>query len=481
VGEYASADRITFTGTPPYDIVFSGNGGSLSINGSDYTIPPGVTIASFTDKTGAPGTFTCMPPATYTLSGLDVCLNTTVTLTLSGSQSGWKYQLYKGSTAIGAVVNGTGIALTFSEAASATGTFNYTVQTVDPTGTQCEMLVSDVRSITVTANPVISAQPVATSVCSGGAVTLSVTASPVTAYWWRKNGSATSEGSNYTSAAYTTAALTAGATYSVVVANGSCSVTSDNAVVSMMTDATAPGATVNFTTFNPCPNATTGTTWTLQDTRESGNNQSYKVRKMADGHIWMVQDMKFGDLCGTTTFTGSTADQTGKVSSIGMYYGDCRDNIFSGAGAGYLYDWAATINKSGAYVGSTLTVGCSGTASGTSGTAPGACQGICPVGWHIPTGSVAGEFQALHDAIGGCSLSNDDCWNAASAWEGVKGGRCDNSGFNMQGGIGYYWSSTYYTTDNAYSMAFYSDAMYPGTLNNDYKDFGLSVRCIRNY
>jgi uncharacterized protein (TIGR02145 family) len=409
VGEYTATDKITFTGTPPYDIVFSGSGGSLSINGSDYTIPSGVTITSFSDKTGAPGKLNCMSPAIYTLLGSDVCLNNTVTLTLSGSQSGWRYQLYKGSTAIGAVVNGTGSALTFSETGSATGTFNYTVQTVDPTGVQCEMPASNVRSITVAALP------------------------------------------------------------------------------------TVPGATVNFTAFCPASNAATGATWTLQDTRESNNIQSYKVKKMADDHIWMVQDMKFGDRCNKTTFAGSFgSDRTGSnLTSLGGYiYGDCMNGKVEStpSNRGYLYDWAGgAIQKAGAYSGSTLTVGCSGTASGTSGTAPGACRGICPEGWHIPTGgSDGGEFQALHNAIGGCVTTNDDCWNAASAWEGVYGGYCyHNAWLFYQGSIGFYWSSTYGDTNGAYILSFSRGDEFLGTLNlgtlNYGKHGGSPVRCIRNY
>jgi hypothetical protein len=87
---------------------------------------------------------------------------------------------------------------------------------------------------TVIPNPVITTQPAArSSVCPGTTVTLEVVASPATAYQWMLNGTATTEGSGYNSATYTTAALPAATTYTVVVANGSCSVTSDVALVSM--------------------------------------------------------------------------------------------------------------------------------------------------------------------------------------------------------------------------------------------------------
>jgi uncharacterized protein (TIGR02145 family) len=488
VGEYTSATEIAFTGTSEYDITIKKDiGGTMETrtSGSLFTVPNGYTLQSFTDKTGAPGMMN-ISPATYSLSGSDGCAGSTVTLTLSGSQSGWKYQLHKGSTAVGTVVDGTGSAITFSDISSVTGGFSYTVRTVDNPAVVAQrvMQVSDVRAITVQALPVITAQPANVSICSGSTALLSVTAGNATAYRWWKNGSATSEGSGTASNQYTTTALTAGATYSVIVANGACSVTSGNAVVSMATSGccTAPGATVNFTAFNPCTNATTGATWTLQDTRESNNNQSYKVKKMADGHIWMVQDLKFGNLCGTS-FSGSSSNQTGKVSSIGTYYGDCTAASYpiTPVKRGYFYDWAGAINKAGAYYGSTSNPGCSGTSSGTSGTNPGACQGICPSGWHIPTGTSSGEYKALHNAIGGCSTTNDDCWDADSLWEGMKGGNCGVlGGLESQNSNAYYWSSTRYSDQTACSLYFSHAIVRPSTDTYD-KNLGFLVRCVRNF
>jgi uncharacterized protein (TIGR02145 family) len=388
---------------------------------------------------------------------------------------------WKGSAGI----SGTGT----SKTTTASAANSYTAQVrayITSGGTTCYSAYSDITSVTVTAVPDISKQPVSpTDACSEN-VTMTVTASSVTtAYQWRKNGiNITDEGTGYTTATYTTTvALSANATYSVVVANGSCSVTSSNALIAAQSCCaggyTAPGSTVNFEDFNPCPGAGTGWTWTLTDTRESNINQSYKVKKMADGRIWMVQDMKFGNLCGDTFAGSSGSDKTGKVSDIGSYYGDCRSNTY--AGAGYLYDWAAAINKAGAYNGSSSNVGCSGTASGTSGTVPGACQGICPDGWHIPTGHTSGECNVLHTATGNCSTSNDDCWDAASAWEGVYGGACPSNGTPEGAGrFGAYWTSTYDTQSRALYHYLDAGTTSPGG-NSNYKNSGRHVRCVRNY
>jgi uncharacterized protein (TIGR02145 family) len=244
----------------------------------------------------------------------------------------------------------------------------------------------------------------------------------------------------------------------------------------------APGATVDFTAFNPCSDAATYSVWYLTDTREANynNTQTYKVKLLADGHYWMVQDMKFGNRCNKTTFSGSNGnDQTGKVSDIGAYYGDCRSN--TQPGSGYLYDWAAAINKTNAYYGGSE-VGCSGTVSVSSGTTTAACQGICPTGWHVPTGSASGEYTALHNSIGGCSVNNDDCWDSSSLWEGVYAHSCDGDNVLSETLAGYYWSSTRRGYGYSYILYFMPTSMWTGAGHSyEPQASGKHVRCIRNY
>jgi hypothetical protein len=155
VGEYIGTNEIQFTGTAEYEIVLeeitSGNTLTAYSDGL-FTIPAGHIIQSFTDATGAPGRLNCISPAAYTLSGADVCLGADITLTLSGSESGWRYQLYKDNIPVGSEKEGTGNALTFSEASTDVGRFSYTVRTVDATGAQCEIPVSNVLAIMI--NPV---------------------------------------------------------------------------------------------------------------------------------------------------------------------------------------------------------------------------------------------------------------------------------------------------------------------------------------
>jgi uncharacterized protein (TIGR02145 family) len=291
----------------------------------------------------------------------------------------------------------------------------------------------------------------------------------------------------YEGTTFTSTAPGALDTYSITLtahAEGYCNLVKTKDVEVL--DCTVPGSTVNFTAFNPCASAvTTGTVWYLTDTRTGGNNNTYKVKKLADGHIWMVQDMKFGT-CPASTYSwyndNSAAATTHTPTVYTGYVGHCRSSIYTNAG--YLYNWPAAMQNKDAYSGSSSDVGCSGTSAGTTSPNPGACQGICPAGWHIPTGYSSGEYQALHDAIGGCSTKNDDCWDANSAWEGVSGGGCNESGalYNSQQGTeAIYWSSTYYSSSTAFYLYNNASEVNPGTYRSNTKNYGRSVRCVMNY
>jgi uncharacterized protein (TIGR02145 family) len=334
--------------------------------------------------------------------------------------------------------------------------------------------------------PVINtptAEPAA--VCWGGTSTLSVTASGSDlTYQWLKGGDATTEGSNYTSANYTTGPVTATANYSVVVGNTCSTITSSVVVVTKDDCPTEPGATVPFSEFNPDPNADTGTVWYLTDEREADNTQTYAVKKMADDRIWMVQDLKFGDKCKNNSFSSAESNTTNAVSSSSTtYYGSCTDSRSetdtetpTPAERGYLYNWAAAVNKEGAYYNTETYKGCTGTTSGYSQTHP--CQGICPDGWHLPTSAEYNDATTKFQYAYGCKAQG--CWDAASAWVGVLGGIFDPYDMLLwyQGTIGYYWSSTYVNEKEADGLGFNYEWL--STTARGYKDVGRSVRCVRN-
>jgi hypothetical protein len=61
VQRFVSDTRLSFTGTPPYDLVLKPTSGSTITRstGADYDVPASYTVQSFTDRTGAPGKVLC--------------------------------------------------------------------------------------------------------------------------------------------------------------------------------------------------------------------------------------------------------------------------------------------------------------------------------------------------------------------------------------------------------------------------------------
>jgi uncharacterized protein (TIGR02145 family) len=185
----------------------------------------------------------------------------------------------------------------------------------------------------------------------------------------------------------------------------------------------------------------------------------------------MVQDMKFGSSCTKTTFSGSSgSDQTGKLSTAIGYtnlYGDCRSNVVTGAG--YYYDWAAAIQKSGAYYGGTL-VGCSGTSSGAL------CQGICPANWHLPTLEEFELANTLTSAAYACSPIS--CWLANDVWSGIVEGWLEPAGTLRYASHLLLWTSTPLSQTLANAWVVTENTATITRLH--YRSYGTPVRCMRN-
>lgn len=112
-------------------------------------------------------------------------------------------------------------------------------------------------------------------------------------------------------------------------------------------------------------------------------------------------------------------------------------------------------------------------------------KGICPVGWHIPSGD---EWNVLMTSVGGYSAA-DKHLKAASGWSSgngtdaygfaaLPGGRGIAENFFSIGSYGYWWSATEYGEDSAY--LWYMDGGISGHAYwyKDRKLFLFSVRCV---
>jgi uncharacterized protein (TIGR02145 family) len=306
---------------------------------------------------------------------------------------------------------------------------------------------------------------------------------PIT-YEWFENGVPLPESN---SATYSIAAgekVAGDYAYWRVAANAACTVSSNTYTVRVYgTGPNVPESPVNFTAFNPCPDAATGTVWYLTDTRTGGNNNTYKVKKMADGRIWMVQDLKFGTCPNSLARwydATSPFASTHKPTVFDGYLGHCRSSTYTNTG--YLYSWPAAMQSSLASLyQDAISFACSGQAGGTVLPAPGACQGICPAGWHVPTGAAAGEFADLFNATTDCPVPA--CAYADNIWEGALGGRCTASGeLTLTGTHSEYWTSTP-GESNLYATEYrlYANQRIPFMRVDCYRTQGLAVRCVMNY
>jgi hypothetical protein len=186
----------------------------------------------------------------------------------------------------------------------------------------------------------------------------------------------------------------------------------------------------------------------------------------------MVKNLRYGgatDSCaGNTTFNGDTHS-----SGNNWGYGRCFDPTASGLApcntteklCGYYYNWQAVVQNSGAYH------------NGTAAPATAGTQGICPSGWHVPTGgSSTGEFYALHTANASPSTG---FWQG-DKWLGSLSGGCGNTGsLGGQDLYGYFWSSSPYSATLAWTMWFTSSAVNPSYYSHG-RGSGFAVRCVKN-
>ena len=201
------------------------------------------------------------------------------------------------------------------------------------------------------------------------------------------------------------------------------------------------------------------------------------------------------------TITDSRDDQTYKTVTIGtqtwmaqnLNYETTNSYCFDDESSnctkyGRLYTWAAAMDSAGTW--SVNGKGC-GYSKTCSPTYP--VRGVCPSGWHLPSQT---EWNALFTAVGdsttaGKALKSQTGWGD---YQGSSGNGTDAYAFSALpasyrlvsgeyygGGIhAIFWSSTENGSKYAYLMAvssYYGDGAH---LYDDIKNFGFSVRCIKD-
>ena len=177
----------------------------------------------------------------------------------------------------------------------------------------------------------------------------------------------------------------------------------------------------------------------------------------------------------------------GSTSNDNPYY--YVNNSLDATVYGYYYNWPAAMH---------------GAAS--SSVNPSGVQGICPVGWHLPSDAewtqlafyvggrseytCGGNSNYIAKALastegwlstsGACQPGNQsDATNNASGFSIVPAGYYDY-GFNAVGNGAYFWSTTPLTGSSVFGRFLYKYNAYMGRTNSHQKQECLSVRCLRD-
>ena len=215
---------------------------------------------------------------------------------------------------------------------------------------------------------------------------------------------------------------------------------------------------------------TDGKTFTLRNGADGKDGKSY-----VDG--WMV-DSRDRQLYKVVTIGEQTwmAHNLNYETDAGSY---CyKDSTKYCTKYGRLYTWATAVGKSEEECGEGVECNLD----------TGYVRGVCPKGWHLPDTT---EWNALFTAVdgkatAGTMLKFTEGWknngNGSDAYffsALPAGRRYYDGGFIDEGRYAYFWSSTEYSSSNAYFMYLYYNTG-DAYLFYDIKNYGYSVRCLRD-
>ena len=250
------------------------------------------------------------------------------------------------------------------------------------------------------------------------------------------------------------------------------------------------------------------------------DNEAYYVARLCDGNIWMLDNLRLnltnqtvinnlsstntnatdaelaylkGTSTGTTTDQYPTAGLSGSewtssyIYSVPQAAARFKDDIAPatfGLGSGKVgvyYNYCATSAGTYCWGNGTDSTGSPTTDPNTSSYRDIAGD-ICPAGWHLPTGTQSGqEFAALYNAyssggtLGGQTAMTQTVTHNTALSTPLSGYLTSSSSRSNFGTGGYFWSSTWYDTDDMYFRSV--DATGVGGGNRS-RYSGQSIRCI---
>ena len=197
---------------------------------------------------------------------------------------------------------------------------------------------------------------------------------------------------------------------------------------------------------------------------DSRDNQTYRTVKIGS-QTWMAENLNY-----KSTNSYCYNDSTEYCSKYGR-----------------LYTWSAAMDS--ACFWSTNGKGC-GNNKTCSPTYP--VRGVCPIGWHLPTTT---EFRTMTNIT--CANSTCEKLKSMNEWDNNGNGsdaykfsalpagyRNDIKKYSDEGKGAYFWTSTENSvqtpTENPGRRAFSMSLKNYGYQNQSFKDYGYSIRCVKD-
>ena len=209
---------------------------------------------------------------------------------------------------------------------------------------------------------------------------------------------------------------------------------------------------------------------------DSRDGKVYRTVKIGD-QTWMAENLNYDP--------GQGGSDEAKYDWSWCYNNDPKNCDV----AGRLYTWAAAMDSAG-----TWSANGKGCGYGTDCSPTDAVRGICPAGWHLPTNpewemlftAVGGELTAckvLKSQTGWFSKYNNGNGTDSFGFSALPAGYRDDNGsseFWNGGRHALFWSNAEYNSLNVDYMEldYYNEWVFYHF--NQYKHYGLSVRCLKD-
>ena len=218
---------------------------------------------------------------------------------------------------------------------------------------------------------------------------------------------------------------------------------------------------------------------------------------------WMRDNLRTTTSPSTGTYLIPAADANHTFTGKQARWNNNDSATYAPMNYGLLYNWNAAVDTFNTAYGETSVN--SNSSDAVSVTFTGHRRGICPTGWHLPSDaewiqltnyvSSQSEFQCggnsnyiakalastegWYTSTNNCVVGNDPSTNNATGFSAVPAGDHYGSSFYNSGSLANFWSSTEYSSSDAYNRGLFYSTASVGSFDN-HKSGGYSVRCLRD-